>query len=149
VRVPRDLHDLALRLQSVSEQLTARAGRSPTLAELAEATECHVELVLEALQIANARHPDRLDGTSDDDEEDQRGRPIVAREETGYVVAEASATLAPLLARLTASEREILTLRFEHDLTQTEIGARLHVSQMHVSRTLHRTIGYLQTLAAE
>src|SRR4051794_28420184 len=61
VRVPRELHDVALRLQSVSEQLTARAGRSPTLAELAEAMECRVELVLEALQIANARHPDRLD----------------------------------------------------------------------------------------
>jgi RNA polymerase sigma-B factor len=92
--------------------------------------------------------PDRLDAPSDDDEDD-RGRPTAASEETGYAVAEASATLAPLLARLTASERTILRLRFEHDLTQSEIGARLRLSQMHVSRTLRRTLAYLQDLAAE
>ena len=102
VRVPRELHDRALQVQRASEQLTASLGRSPTPAEVAEAMECSVELVLEALQTASALHPDRLDGPSDDDEDD-RGGPTAASEETGYAVAEASATLAPLLARLTPS----------------------------------------------
>jgi len=148
VRVPRELHDRALQIQSVSEQLTASAGRSPTPAEVAETMECSVELVLEAMQIGSALHPDRLDGPSDDDEDD-RGRPTAASEENGYAVAEASATLAPLLARLTPSERKVLRLRFEHDLTQSEIAARLRVSQVHVSRTLRRAIAYLQDFAAE
>ena len=56
--------------------------------------------------------------------------------------------LAPLLASLTPREQRILRLRFEHDLTQSEIGALLGVSQMHVSRTLRRTIARLQALAA-
>jgi RNA polymerase sigma-B factor len=148
VRVPRELHDRALKIQRVSEQLSAGAGRSPTPADVAEAMECSVELVLEALQIASALRPDRLDGPGDD-EEDGCGGATLAGEETGYAVAEASATLAPLLARLTPYERKVLTLRFEHDLTQTEIAARLRVSQMQVSRTLHRTIAHLQDLAAE
>jgi len=148
VRVPRELHDRSLQIQSVSKQLTARTGHSPTPAEVAEAMECSVELVLEALQVASALRPDRLDEPGDDEEGDGGG-PTIASEDAGYAVAEASATLAPLLARLTPTERRVLSLRFEHDLTQTEIGARLRVSQMHVSRTLRRTIAYLQELAAE
>lgn len=69
--------------------------------------------------------------------------------EAGYELAEASATLAPLLARLTPREQMILCLRLEHDLTQSEIGAMLGCSQMHVSRLLRRTIAYLQQLAGE
>ena len=42
---------------------------------------------------------------------------------------------AGALARpIDAAERTILSLRFDHDLTQSEIAARLGCSQMHVSR---------------
>jgi RNA polymerase sigma-B factor len=56
--------------------------------------------------------------------------------------------MAPLLTRLTPREQQILTLRFQHDLTQSEIGALLGISQMHVSRILRRSIAQLQALAA-
>jgi RNA polymerase sigma-B factor len=124
VRVPRELHDVAIRAQRASEGLTARLGRSPTPAELAEALECSVELVLEALETASAQHPDRLDAPTCT-EDDEGSAPTVAIEEPGYAIAEASATLAPLLARLTPTEHRILKLRFEHDLTQSEIGDRV------------------------
>jgi predicted transcriptional regulator len=42
-----------------------------------------------------------------------------------------------------------LRLRFEHDLTQSEIAALVGVSQMQVSRILRRAIAALQQLAAE
>ena len=105
VRVPRELHDRAIQVQRASEHLTAHLGRSPTPAELADALECSVELVLEALQTASAQRPDRLDAPSDP-EDDDRGGPTVASEEPGYAIAEASATLAPLLARLTPHRAE-------------------------------------------
>ena len=149
VRVPRELHDRALGVARASEQLTTSLGRSPTPAEIAEALDSNVESVLEALQTASARCPDRLDAPTDLDDDDHRGASTVATEEAGYAIAEASATLAPLLARLTPREQMILSLRFEHDLTQTEIGAMLGCSQMHVSRLLRRTIAYLQQLADE
>ena len=147
VRVPRDVHDRALHVRRASERLTASLGRSPTAAELAEALDITIELVLEALQAATAHRPDRLDAPLDLDDE-ERGGTIAACAEAGYELAEASATLAPLLARLTPSEQWMLRLRFEHDLTQSEIGAMLGVSQMHVSRTLRRTLARLQELAA-
>ena len=38
----------------------------------------------------------------------------------------------------------MLTMRFYGNLTQAEIGERLGVSQMHVSRLLTRALGYLR-----
>ena len=147
VRVPRELHDRALQVHRASEQLTAQLGRSPTPAEIADELDTGVELVLDALQAASALRPDRLDAPTDLD--DDRGGPTFALEEPRYAIAEASATLAPLLARLTPQEQQILSLRFEHDLTQSEIGALVGVSQMHVSRVLRRAISALQQLATE
>ena len=148
VRPPRDLQDRALHVQRASEQLTTRLGRSPTPAEIADALDTSVELVLDALQTASALHPDRLDAPTDLDD-DHRGGPTAKFEEAGYAIAEASATLEPLLARLTPREQQILRLRFERDLTQSQIGALVGVSQMHVSRTLRKALAALQQLAVE
>jgi RNA polymerase sigma-B factor len=49
-----------------------------------------------------------------------------------------------LLGRLTPAQREILRLRFQGELTQSEIGHRLGVSQMQVSRLLARTLSSLR-----
>jgi len=146
--VPRELHDRALRVQRASEQLTPQLRRSPTPAEIADALDTSVESVLDALEAASSRHPVALDAPSDLQDE-HGGRPAAAFEDPGYATAEASATLAPMLARLTALEQQVLSLRFEQDLTQSEIAARVGYSQMHVSRTLRAAIGALQQLAAE
>ena len=128
VHVPRELQDRSREVQRASEQMTASLGRSPTPAEIADALGCCVERVLEALQTDSARHPDSLDAPADPDD-DYRERPTAACEETGYAIAEASVTLAPLLAGLTPLELRILRLRFEHDLTQTQIGSLTGVSR--------------------
>ncbi|HXF18968.1 MAG TPA: sigma-70 family RNA polymerase sigma factor, partial [Streptosporangiaceae bacterium] len=41
-------------------------------------------------------------------------------------------------------EQRILAMRFYGNMTQAEIGQRLGVSQMHVSRLLARALGYLR-----
>jgi RNA polymerase sigma-B factor len=45
---------------------------------------------------------------------------------------------------LPTREQRILLLRFYGNLTQAEIGDRLGISQMHVSRLLARALGYLR-----
>jgi RNA polymerase sigma-B factor len=47
-------------------------------------------------------------------------------------------------AELPLREQHILTMRFYGNLTQSEIGDRLGISQMHVSRLLSRALGYLR-----
>ncbi len=48
---------------------------------------------------------------------------------------------------LNEREREIPRLRFAEDLTQAEIGARVGVSQMHVSRIIRQAINRLRDAA--
>jgi len=72
---------------------------------------------------------------------------VVGTEEHGYTVAEDRATLDRLLQTVTPREREVLRLRFEEDLTQAEIGERIGVSQMQVSRIIRQSIARLRTVA--
>ena len=145
VRVPRSLQERALQVFRASAELTSRIGRSPTPSELADELGIDVEQVLEALATATALHPDRLDRSTDDEEEG----PVlaVACEDAGYELAEDAATLAPLLGGLSERERVMLHLRFQEDMTQSEIGDMLGVSQMQVSRLLRHAIAQLQKAA--
>ena len=59
------------------------------------------------------------------------------------------ATVERLMRVLTDREREVLRLRFEEDLTQSEIGARVGVSQMHVSRLIRQSVARLREAAEE
>jgi len=42
-----------------------------------------------------------------------------------------------------------MRLRFEDDLSQSEIGRKLGISQMHVSRLLRRALTRMQAVAGE
>jgi RNA polymerase sigma-B factor len=64
--------------------------------------------------------------------------------ESEFDLVEHREALAPLLAALPDRERRILLLRFFGGLTQTEIGAQVGISQMHVSRLLSRTLALLR-----
>ncbi len=49
---------------------------------------------------------------------------------------------------ITPREREVLRLRFAEDLTQAEIGERVGVSQMQVSRIIRQSVARLRAYAA-
>ena len=48
------------------------------------------------------------------------------------------------IATLGDRERDVVALRFHHRLSQAEIGQRLAMSQMHVSRLLSRALGQVR-----
>jgi RNA polymerase sigma-B factor len=148
MRVPRDLQDLALRVNSATDRLVHTLGRAPTVSELADDLGVTIEEVLEAHEAAAAYRADSLDGPSSDD--DQDGPQVIdtlGGEEPGYLQAEHSATLEPMMSALSDREREILRLRFVEDLTQSEIGDRVGLSQMHVSRLLRQAVARLREAA--
>lgn len=141
LRVPRDLQALATRLEPVSLELAAELGRFPTAAELAEHTGSTVEQVLDALQARSARLAVSLDQPA----RDADGPAFeIAVEETGFREAEDATAMDGLLSGLSERERQIVRLRFGADLTQSEIGEIVGVTQMHVSRILRRTLERLR-----
>lgn len=146
VRVPRALQELHLRAERATRELTAELGRAPTPAELAERVDSTVELVLEARQVTTARHAVSLDQRLESDDEGGLV-PDVAVEDDGFKTAENSAFLGGLAETLTERERLILRLRFERDLTQTEIGEIVGLSQMQVSRVLRNALARMHAAA--
>ena len=150
VRVPRDLQELALRVERVVGDLIRDLGRQPSVIEVARAVEATEEEVLEAMQAANAYRATSLDApraSRDEDAGETLGDALGVADD-GYERAEQHAVLQRLMTALTPRERRVLRLRFEEDLTQAEIGERIGVSQMQVSRVLRQAIIRLRTLAA-
>jgi RNA polymerase sigma-B factor len=142
VRVPRDLQELALRVDRAATQISLGKSRAPTVGELAEALDVPPERVLEALEAAAAYRAGSLDAPRSAQGEDA-GESLadsLGDEDAGFRHAEERAVLEPLLARISPRERTVLELRFGADLTQAEIGDRLGVSQMQVSRLIRQAL---------
>jgi RNA polymerase sigma-B factor len=148
VHVSRGAQEHALRVQEAQERLTSRAGRPPTVAELAQYLEVTVEEVLDALETAAAHHSVSLDAPREEGE-DEGGSLIDAfgREDDRFELVEASTTISAAAAQLTSRERRVLALRFAADMTQTQIAAQIGVSQMQVSRILRGALTHLRELA--
>ena len=141
VRVPRGLQELNVQLSRLVEQLTVQNGRSPTIAELAEAAGVEEEEVLEALESGRAYSSVSLSASGGGDDEDELD-PLesLGEEEREYQVSEDRVVLEPGFKVLDERERKILHLRFFKGLTQSQIAQQIGISQMHVSRLIRRSL---------
>jgi RNA polymerase sigma-B factor len=150
VHVPRGVKERAVELAKVTEELSTRLGRSPSLSELAEALEATEEQTLEAIEAYHARHAAPLEAGSDDEE---AGVPALAAvlgaEDVRLEQAEYLTIIAKGVETLSDSDRLILYLRFGRDMTQSEIAARIGTSQMQVSRLLRAAIEKIRQVSGD
>ncbi len=150
VHVPRSTQERALTVSEATERLTNRFGRSPTVHELATYLELSQEEVLDALQAGQAYASTSLDApapTSGEPSADRTLESELGGEDERFELVDAKLAIAEAARSLPEAERRILHLRFIDELTQSEIGAQLGVSQMQVSRLLRRSLEQLRTLA--
>jgi RNA polymerase sigma-B factor len=145
VHVPREMQERALLVERAGDGLSSRLGRSPRVRELARETGLSEEDVIEAREAARCHHVDSLEmlGSSADAGEEGSWSDRVGSEDPCYELVDEFESVAPLLSRLSDRQREVLRMRFFEGLTQAEIGRRVGVSQMQVSRILR---GSLETL---
>jgi RNA polymerase sigma-B factor len=146
MRVPRGLQELSLSVEAAIAEIEPSLGRPPTTSEIAAYLRVTSEAVVEALEIAHTRSMASYDELGFDDEEGPFSRTLGA-EDPGYGLVDDLVTIAPAYAALTAREQEILRLRFGGDLSQSEIAARLGVSQMHISRLIRRALDTMAELS--
>ncbi|MFD7720281.1 RNA polymerase sigma factor SigF [Streptomyces sp. NPDC059814] len=147
VHVPRRLQELRVDLAKAKEQLSAELDRDPTVKELADFIDLPEEEIIEGLVAANGYSAGSLDSPSaeTDSGSDQRSfAEMIGETDPGMETVENLHTLAPLLEQLDERERSIVRMRFGQEMTQSQIGAELGVSQMHVSRLLARIVKQLR-----
>lgn len=142
LRLPRGLGERVMQIENASAALSEELGKSPTVRQIAERIDATVEDVLDGLEAAMARRTGSLDAPRGDDEGDIRPAiDHVGGPEPGYERVETQ--LAAESAALDQRSRDILQMRFGEGLTQTEIAARLGVSQMQISRLSRAALGQL------
>jgi RNA polymerase sigma-B factor len=144
IRVPRSLQELNAKMSGAIDDLTARLGHSPSVAEIAESLGTTNEEVLEALEVGSAYTALSLDAGPPGNDDDSDPMETIGGEDAEFDRSEDRATLGPALARLPEREREILRMRFEEGLPQTQIADRVGLSQMHVSRLIRRSLATMR-----
>ena len=147
VRPPRELQELILRIDRAAVRLSQEQDRAPTVAELAEADGRR-----RGADPRGAAGPQRARRAVD-------ARPVLARARRGVARGQhrrrgrrvrarrVARVLDGLCVGLPVRSRDVLRMRFEEDMTQAEIGERLGVSQMQVSRIIRQTIAHLHHVA--
>jgi RNA polymerase sigma-B factor len=148
MHVPRGVKERALGVARVSDQLSTRLGRSPSLSELAQALGASEEQTLEAIEAYHARQVPSLEHAGDD-ELGLSPADMLGAEDERLEQAEYLSVIAAGVDSLSESERLILFLRFGRDLTQSEIARRLGTSQMQVSRALRAAIEKIRRASGE
>jgi RNA polymerase sigma-B factor len=142
VRVPRSLQELAQRVTRTIDELSHSLGSSPSVDDVAAALEVSVEEVLEAMEANRAFSTDSLDVPRE--ESSVRLEGAIGQEDVGLEHVEHRMIVADLLETLPEREQTIIRLRFEDGLTQSQIAARVGISQMHVSRLLSASLAALR-----
>jgi RNA polymerase sigma-B factor len=151
LRVPRGLQERIRDVETAIAKLSSERERSPTVAEIAALLDITEADVLESFEATVARRTVSLDQPSvAGDPGDQA--PIGERiggDDPGYELVEDREAIEASAGILDETEREILRLRFEEDMTQSKIAEQVGYSQMHVSRILRRALGKLREAASE
>jgi len=145
VRVPRGLQELNIRINKLVDELVPKLQRAPTINEIAEAADVTPADVLEALETSQAYNSVSLHSTLGGEGDDETMLiDYLGKDEANYDIMEDRTVLAPGFAKLDKRERTILYLRFFQGLTQSQIAARVGISQMHVSRLIRRSLDKLR-----
>jgi RNA polymerase sigma-B factor len=148
VRVPRSLQERVLDLGRAIDELTNAQGRSPTLGELAAVMGDSEEVLLEAMEARLAYSAVALDPPDSTGSGDSSSGTL-GREDGQLRAVERDLLVDALLRRLGPREQLIIRLRFFDEMTQSEIAARVGLSQMQVSRLIRHSLAHLRALAAD
>jgi RNA polymerase sigma-B factor len=146
LHVGRTSQELLLRMRGAEEELTQELGRTPGDGELARRLGVTTDEICEARQageVFSARSLNApLSGSRDDPAE---LGDLLGEEDSGIDHALSMEAVTRHWDELSAREQRILVLRFYGNLSQEEIGKRLGISQMHVSRLLARALTHLRS----
>jgi RNA polymerase sigma-B factor len=143
VRPPRGLQEAVLAVRAAQTELAQQLGCAPTTSQLADVTDMEPEVIDKALVAEEGFSALSLDAPVRGADEGTIGETI-ADPSDDFDHIDTSTALRSTLQTLSERERLILSLRFDHEMTQEQIGARLGVSQMQVSRTLARVFACLR-----
>ena len=145
IHVKRSVQDLMLQARAATGPLAQELGRTPTESDLATYLRVSAADLRQAQRAELAFQPSSLDAPL-------AGQPglstladYLGEEDPRLEHMLTMRAVATHWGELTPREQEILMMCFQGGMTQTEIGQRLRISQMHVSRLRAHALGHLRS----
>jgi RNA polymerase sigma-B factor len=145
IHVTRPVQELMLQAREATWALAQELGRTPAESDMAR------HLGVSARELRNARRaelalqPSSLDAPLGGQPGTGTLADLLGREDPRVEHMLGMHAVAAHWGELPAREQKILLMDFYGGMPQIEIGRRLGISQMHVSRLRARALGYLRT----
>jgi RNA polymerase sigma-B factor len=143
IKVSRTDQELLLGAKKAGAELAAELGATPTEQQVAARLNVSAGALRHAYQAHGAFAPRSLDTPISADDERDAGDLIGSGDPQIEQTADMEA-VRQHWNELSGAQREILLLRFYGNMSQSQIAARLHCSQMHVSRLQARALAFLR-----
>lgn len=146
VHVPRRIKELGPRIKRAVEELTTKFQRSPQVSEIADYLDVTPEEVLETMEMGRSYQAISVDSPIEASSDGSQVTllDLVGNEDQGYDQVDQKMLLEKVFHVLNEREQEILQLTFFENLSQKQVGDKLGISQMHVSRLQRRALTKLR-----
>lgn len=133
VKVSRSLKENAWKAKRMAEQLSKEYGREPTLKEISEQTGIPIEDIVTALE-ANEEVESIYKSVYQSDGSEIFLVDQIAQNSNKHEEMLNHMLLEQLLKNLSEEEKELISLRYFQEKTQTEVAKKMGISQVQVSR---------------
>lgn len=152
IKAPREIQELACRINTVINQLSENGIDNPTNEQIAEALSIPVQKIGEVIEVDRRKSTLSLDQTYSSNEEDcfSLADKIPAGDYQEFLNAyEEKIMLAKAIQKLPKNLRDVIELSYYEDLNQRQIATKLDISQMQVSRRLKRALSAIYDIITE
>ena len=147
IKVSRSLKELSYKIFQAREALTASLGREPTLEELAVTMDVDKEEIVQAMEAGGEVESLYKPIHQKEGNEIRLVDKLEEKERKEEKILD-HMLLAQLLETLDKEERQLIYLRYFADDTQSQVGKKLGISQVQVSRMEKRIIENLRRLGS-
>ena len=147
IKVSRSLKELSYKIFQAREALTASLGREPTLEELAVTMDVDKEEIVQAMEAGGEVESLYKPIHQKEGNESRLVDKLEEKERKEEKILD-HMLLAQLLETLDKEERQLIYLRYFADETQSQVGKKLGISQVQVSRMEKRIIENLRRLGS-
>jgi RNA polymerase sigma-B factor len=144
VHVRRSAQELRLEIRKARSDLAQQLSRTPTDAELAGHLGISAADLLDAQRADLAFQAWSLSAPLSDSADAGTLEDLLGGEDPQLDTTLDMEAVWEHLSELPDREQHLLMMRFYGNMTQSEIGDQLGISQMHVSRLLAHALGYLR-----
>jgi RNA polymerase sigma-B factor len=144
VHVRRSAQELRLEIRKTRNDLIQQLGRIPADTELAEHLGISAADLLDAQRAELAFQASSIDAPLSESAEAGTLADVLGCEDPRLETALEMEAVWAHLGELPEREQNLLLMRFYGNMTQTEIGDELGISQMHVSRLLSHALSFLR-----